>query len=274
MNVNEAYRQVCKDLLANGFPIDGGDTVTRGDSLELVNYSFTVDDLSNNVVSLATRNTSLTYLAAETVWYWTGRNDVDFIGKFAKLWTRISDDGITNNSAYGYILKYKFGFNQIDKIIELLKTDKNTRRAVLNINTPNENVITTKDEMCTIALVFQIRDNKLNCTGIMRSNDLIYGLTYDISYFTQLQKYIAHEVGIEVGSYTHFTTSMHVYKKDFTLLENIANGNLDESTCHINIDKLVDDNNIKCIVDFVDNNWTNRDDFNKMLFELGVLYEE
>lgn len=269
--MNTAYKDVCKQLLENGTPIEGGDLVTRGNSRELTNFMFTIDDISNNVVTLKSRNTSLAYVAGETLWYWVGRNDLNFISKFAKLWSRISDDGVTCNSAYGYILKYKFGFDQIETIIELLKNDKNTRRAVLNINTPNPDVSTTKDEMCTIALVFQIRDNKLNCTGIMRSNDLIYGLTYDLTYFTQIQKYIAKRVGVKVGSYTHFTTSMHVYEKDFELLEKIAKGNLDSIDYTIDVDYLTKESVVLELTDYIDNHWEGREEFMNLLKSKGIV---
>ena len=75
-------------------------------------------------------------------------------------------------------------------------------------------MIETKDEPCTIALQFRIRDNKLHCTGIMRSNDIWYGFPYDIAFFTELQMMMADELGVEYGSYTHFVTSLHVYNKD------------------------------------------------------------
>lgn len=269
--VNTAYRNVCKQLLEKGTLIEGGDLVTRGNSRELTNFMFTIDDISNNVVTLKSRNTSLTYVAGETLWYWAGRNDLDFIGKFATLWSKISDDGVTCNSAYGYILKYKFGFDQIETIIDILKNDKNTRRAVLNINTPNPNVASTKDEMCTIALVFQIRNNKLNCTGIMRSNDLIYGLTYDLTYFTQIQKYIAERVGVKVGSYTHFTTSMHVYEKDFELLNMIANGNLDSLDYTIDVDYLTKEKVTLELIDYIDNHWEGREEFLNLLKSKGIV---
>lgn len=158
--LNRQYRQLCKDLIEKGHSIESKGA-TRGNSKELTNYMFTIDDITDNVITLQTRDTSYTYLAAELLWYWQSRNDVEFIGKFATLWNKISDDGITNNSAYGYILQEKHGFNQIEKIIELLQKDPSSRRAVLNINVPNENVIETKDEMCTICLNMYIRKWKI-----------------------------------------------------------------------------------------------------------------
>ena len=49
----------------------------------------------------------------------------------------------------------------------------------------------------------------------MRSNDAFVGLPHDIFVFTMLQEIIARRVGIAMGSYTHFVTSMHLYLDDF-----------------------------------------------------------
>lgn len=267
-SLNYVYRQICRDLLEKGHPADTA-AATKGNSKELNNYSFTINDISNNVVTLKSRNISLNYLAGELLWYWQGRNDLDFINHFSSFWKRISDDGETANSAYGYILQKKHGFDQIEKIIELLKKDPASRRAVLNINVPNEHVIETKDEMCTIALVFYVRNNKLNCTGIMRSNDVNFGLTYDITYFTQLQKYIADRLGIATGSYTHFTTSMHFYDGDYDLIKKIAYGNLETINSRLDIDKLLAHNSE--LIDYIDNDFVNKDDFNNKLIDMGII---
>ena len=204
-NIDDIYRDICYELLKNGKTVNN----TR----EINNLSFTLTDINNNIVNI--RNISKSYLFGELLWYMTAREDIDFIQKFSGFWGRISDDGVTSNSAYGHILFKRHGFDQVAKIIELLKTDKNSRRAVLNLNMPNPNVIETKDEICTIALQMYIRDNKLYCTGIMRSNDIWLGTPYDVAFFTELQKYIAHRVGVEYGTYTHFVVSIHAYDRNF-----------------------------------------------------------
>lgn len=203
-NIDDIYRETCRALINEGSRVNN--------THELNNYSFTLTDLNNNVINI--RNISKSYLFGELLWYMTARNDIDFIQKFSGFWGRISDDGVTSNSAYGHILFKRHGFNQVDKIIELLLADPNSRRAVLNFNVPNINVIETKDEICTIALQMYIRDGKLNCTGIMRSNDIWLGTPYDVTFFTELQKYIAHRVKVKCGTYTHFVTSIHVYDRN------------------------------------------------------------
>lgn len=203
-NISDIYKEIFTELKSLPLGSDG----TR----ELTNVVIELTDVNKSVVN--NRNISLKYLCGELLWYALGINNLDFISQFSTVWKKLSDDGKTSNSAYGYILKNKFGFDQIEKVIELLTKFPDSRRAVLNLNTPNINLIETKDEICTIAIQFLIRDNKLSCTVYMRSNDIYTGLPYDIAFFTSLQKYIANKLGIECGNYYHIDTSLHLYEKD------------------------------------------------------------
>lgn len=206
---SDAYKLLCRSVLV-------GEKV--GDTRELRNVQFTISDISDAYISV--RNVSIEYLLGELVWYLAGSREVAFISKFAPFWSTISDNNITSNSAYGYLIKRRYEFDQFWKIVELLKQDPASRRAVINLNYANPNVIKTKDEPCTIALQFYVRENKVHCTGMMRSNDIWRGLPYDIVYFTLLQTIIANALGKEAGSYTHFATSLHVYERDVLKIEN------------------------------------------------------
>lgn len=204
-HIDDIYLQLLRELVELGKRVNN----TR----ELNNECITLENIDNNIVSV--RNISDVYMMAELIWYFNGREDVKFIGSFASLWNNISDDGLTSNSAYGACIKTRYGFDQVEKIIKLLKKDPESRRAVINLNVPNEFVIETKDELCTIALQFLLRDGKLNCTGMMRSNDIWFGFPYDVIFFTELQKYIAARLKVKTGTYTHFVTSMHLYDRDY-----------------------------------------------------------
>lgn len=259
-NFDTIYREVC-DRLLNDSPV-------VGNTHELNNASFTLTDIRNNVVNI--RNISKSYLFGELLWYMTARDDIAFIQKFSGFWGRISDDGVHSNSAYGHILFKRHGFNQVEKIIDLLKTDPNSRRAVLNFNVPNVNVIETKDEICTIALQMYIRDGKLNCTGIMRSNDIWLGTPYDIAFFTELQKYIAHRVGVEYGTYTHFVTSIHVYDRNLEDLKEVLTREA-KTKLTVDIEKLV--NCAKIFDDIVCESPTPKDAVVKLFEMYGVCQE-
>lgn len=227
-NIDNIYEKLARKLLTAG-NVNG--------TTELTNVQFTLTNLDNNIVSI--RGISPSYLCGELLWYFMGMNNLDFIARFSKFWTHISDDGETSNSAYGYIMRYKFGFDQIEKVIEQLTIDPFSRRAVINLNTPNEHMIDTKDEPCTIALQFMIRDGRLDCTAIMRSNDIWLGTPYDVAFFTELQKYIAKRLCVKYGWYTHFATSLHAYGRDLDKLQNMLECP-ESHPIHINIEMLDD----------------------------------
>lgn len=186
------------------------------------------------------RKLSLNYAKAELEWYWSGNNSCKAIGEHASMWLRLSDDGKTSNSAYGYILEKKYGFDQIQQIVELLKRDPESRRAVLNISDPTIDRINTKDMQCTIAIQFLLRNNKLNISVYMRSNDVYFGLPYDYVYFISLQDYIARQLHCEIGTYTHHAGSMHMYKKDLEKFDNLESNTLELTADEIR--KIVEDN--------------------------------
>lgn len=227
-NMDIIYKGICDDLNEFGRTVRG--------TKELNNYTFTLTNLDNNVINV--RNISKSYICGELLWYALGRNDVAFINKFAGLWGRISDDGVTSYSAYGDIVFKRHGFNQVEKIIQLLCSDPDSRRAVVNFNVPNDRVIETKDEICTIALQFLIRDGKLHCIGIMRSNDVWYGLPYDVIFFTELTKYIARRLNVPYGTYTHDVISLHAYERNYDDIKK-ASKTFASSKISVDFEKLI-----------------------------------
>lgn len=210
-SVDDIYLTMCKDLLK---------APKVGNTRELNNVKLVLKNIDNNIVSV--RGLSPSYLAGELLWYFNGDNSLKFINNFSKFWNGISDDGETCNSAYGHLMQVKYGFNQIKKVIEILETDPLSRRAKINLNVPNPNVKETKDEPCTMSLHFMIRKNKLDCTVVMRSNDIWFGFPYDVAFFTTLQKYIAKRLGVGYGWYTHFAVSLHMYDRDAETIAGIV----------------------------------------------------
>lgn len=180
---------------------------------EISPITLTLDDNKKiNVISI--RNISLSYMIGELLWYLQAKQDVHFISKFSEYWRIISDNNITSNSAYGHIVHMRYGYDQLKSVLNILKKDKNSRRALINFSVPNIERRITKDEICTIAIQFLVRDDKLNCHVYMRSCDLYTGFPYDYIYFTCLQHIVAENLSLEVGSYHHTCTSLHFYDKN------------------------------------------------------------
>lgn len=262
LEINELFKNLAKELSTESKQV--------ADTREVLNKKFILNDLENNVLTLKCRHNAMLYAIGELLWYWSGRNDIEFIDHFSKFWRNISDDGKTANSAYGYIIKYKFGFDQLECVINELKRNPESRRAVININTPTMYRMVTRDTQCTMFLHYYIRDNKLCSTATMRSNDFIKGLTFDITYFTELQKYVAYRLGLECGTYTHFDTSFHTYDRDKELVNKIAN-ETEEIKVKYHTEKLWDEKYLKEIMDKVDNDWVDKKDFEQFCIDKGLI---
>lgn len=100
-----------------------------------------------------------------------------------------------------------------------LTDDKNTRQAILRFSLPEHQFVGNKDQTCTMHANFLIRENKLNLSTVMRSNDLMLGLVYDLPWFVSLMYKMVEELkpvykDLEVGYYTHTVHSMHIYDRN------------------------------------------------------------
>lgn len=179
---------------------------------EVINATTIIDDPTQNVMVNSVRNMSMRYAVGEMLWYISGNNKLKEIQKYTKGWDRMSDDGETVNSNYGYCIKHKYGFDQLEFVKNELTLSPNSRRAVIHIKEPSNK--TSKDVNCTVCLQFFIRDNKLHLTTYMRSNDIWFGLPYDIFQFTSLQILLSMELGVGIGTYTHICGSLHLYERD------------------------------------------------------------
>lgn len=105
---------------------------------------------------------------------------------------------------------------QYDIIVERLKSDPDTRQAVVTIWNPQFDLQPAKrDYPCTILHQFRIRNNKLNMSVYMRSNDVWLGAAYDFFQFTRVQLAMASVLGIEPGTYAHHVGSLHIYENNY-----------------------------------------------------------
>jgi hypothetical protein len=101
--------------------------------------------------------------------------------------------------------------------IELLKRDCSTRQAVMAIWSPGV-ADSLYDVPCTVSLqLFNSAPSglppKLDMITYMRSNDVNWGLPYDVPAFCSIQCMIADLLGWNLGTYHHFDGSLHLYDK-------------------------------------------------------------
>lgn len=100
--------------------------------------------------------------------------------------------------------------DQIANIICKLKEDPTSRRCEAVTWYP-ESDLNAGAPPCLQRMQFMIRCGKLNLSVDFRSNDCLSAINQNMYAFAHLQKYVAQELGIPVGMYTHYITSPHLY---------------------------------------------------------------
>ena len=209
---------------------------------ELVGASFTLTNPRNRLILSEARKVNYGFGVGELCWYIRGDTDLETMVYYNRRMSQFSDDGKTINSAYGYRMFRELWqglpditcipVGQLDNVIEELRKDPDSRRAVMHINQPHDLRMAvmsgSKDVPCTLSIQLLIRDRKLHMVVNMRSNDVVWGLPYDVFSFTCLQEaflYMLQERGIPVddlGLYHHHAGSLHVYDTHFELAKDVA----------------------------------------------------
>ena len=196
---------------------------------ELVDYYFNVvKPVSTPIVTHdRSRNKLIAkYHEAEKTLYLNGELRADvWAANASKFWAELANPDGTINSNYGFLALHNKSLpNNLtpwEWAVESLKKDPDSRQAYVRLSLPSHQWFGNKDQVCTMHVNFLIRDGELRATTVIRSNDAVRGLVYDMPWFIFLQERMAAELGIGVGIYGHFAHSMHVYERDIDKLKSM-----------------------------------------------------
>jgi len=196
---------------------EGTEYISRnGKCKEVINFKTILSKPINRCTVSENRNANIFFHLAESLWIFTGRDDLDFISFFNSVFKEFSDDQKTLNGAYGKrIRKWSHDNQEIDQLKELIiKLDTNNldRRTVIQLWDASKDLLSqSKDIPCNTQLVFKIQDENLNLTIFNRSNDLHLGLIANIFQFSFLGEIVGLILNKKFNNQTHISNSLHVY---------------------------------------------------------------
>jgi len=102
-------------------------------------------------------------------------------------------------------------FDQVQRAIDMLKNNPNSRRIVVSAWHPG-----LLEEMalppCHVMYIFNVSDGKLNCHLTQRSGDIALGIPFNLACYSALTMAIANEVGLEYGQFAHTIVDAHIYE--------------------------------------------------------------
>ncbi len=217
----------------------------RGENLEIINYAATL--LNPRVrTSMSLDRKLVKSKFAEFAWYLSRKDNKEYIMPYIDAYEYEEQENNKILGAYGSKIFLSRGGekSQYERVIEQISKRENTKQAYIVISEVENYKYRDgkyKSPPCTIGLHFYVRENRLNLTAYMRSNDAYFGLPHDLFCFTMLQELVAHRLGIELGAYTHVSTSMHIYNEH---IDRIKNQYLEEGSQEpIEMPKIVDSSN-------------------------------
>lgn len=100
--------------------------------------------------------------------------------------------------------------NQIDRVIEDIRTRPNSRRLIVSAWNPGE-----LEQMalppCHALFQFFVMDGELSCQMYQRSADLFLGVPFNIASYSLLTLMVAQVTGLKPGEFIHTFGDLHLY---------------------------------------------------------------
>jgi len=170
------------------------------------------------------------YVERELQWYDSLSLKVsDIPGGAPKIWQQVASTKGLINSNYGWCIYSEANHKQYWSVLLELLANRNSRRAVMIYTRPTMHQDYCKDGMsdfmCTNAVQYLIRDNKLHAVVQMRSNDVVFGYKNDRYWQSVVQDRLLEDLNkkadekYQKGDIIWNVGSLHVYERHFDLLK-------------------------------------------------------
>lgn len=224
-NVKSIRQFFIDELKAERFSIDRSGQKT----IEFLGASFMADEPS------IFGKPNKTYIDAEIDWYKSKSSNINDIysnKEAPKAWQMTANKHGEINSNYGLLIYSSKYYNQYIEVLNELLNNPQSRRGTMVYNRPSIWIEATEngknDFICTNAVSYYIRDNKLNAVVQMRSNDVVFGYKNDYAW----QRYVLEslcrdynnddwnlfENDVQVGEICWQVQNLHVYERHFDLV--------------------------------------------------------
>ncbi|QLE78551.1 thymidylate synthase [Francisella sp. Scap27] len=183
-------------------------------------------DLQQGFPLVTTKKIHIPSVVHELLWFLSGDTSVKYLNENK---VRIWNEWATEDGDLGPIYGKQWrdfngeGIDQIADVIELLKTNPNSRRILVSAwnpcvvpserLTPQENVAKGNSALppCHAMFQFYVADNKLSCMLTQRSADAFLGVPFNIASYSLLTHMIAQQCDLDVGEFIWSGGDCHIY---------------------------------------------------------------
>ncbi len=180
---------------------------------------FSTDIEKDGFPILTLRKIPIKAPVAEQAWFIMGsRKPEDFLRKYTKIWDDFTNPGDVVTVAYGYRWRRHFGRDQLQLLIDLLRKEPGSRHGVIVTWDPaldGLSLTKKKNVPCPYTFTVNIIGGRLHLHNIVRSNDVILGVPFDVFGFALLQCILAQELKVKPGIYSHSISNAHIYDSHY-----------------------------------------------------------
>jgi hypothetical protein len=209
----EAWERTLSDLLESGTPF-----AAEKPGIEILAYTIRLQNMRARMGGHPLRPLSVVSAVARFVWMMAGSDRLEDIAFYEpKVRPYTDDDLAVPGSSYGARLRRAGpGLDQIEEAIKRLQPDPrrldgHLRRAANVIWRPEDAARSSNDIPCAFGLSYFPRDGVLHTELVMRSNNAMTLLPFNLFEFTLLAEVIAVAAKLEPGPFTLHAMSMHLF---------------------------------------------------------------
>lgn len=221
----KSYLDLLGDVLENG--AQKGDRTGTG-TISVFGRQFR-HDLSKGFPLLTTKKLHFKSIVNELIWFLGGDTNVKWLNENGvKIWNEWATEEGDLGPVYGkqwtaWPTKDGGTINQIDYVVNALKTNPNSRRILFhgwNVEylpdekvSPQDNARQGKMALppCHLLYQFYVVDNKLSAHLFIRSSDTFLGLPYNTASLACLTHMLAQQCDLDVGEIVISLSDVHIY---------------------------------------------------------------
>ncbi|MBA1214813.1 thymidylate synthase [Pseudomonas fulva] len=221
----KSYLELLTDVLENG-AVKGDRTGTG--TVSVFGRQFR-HDLSKGFPLLTTKKLHFKSIVNELIWFLNGDTNIKWLNENGvKIWNEWATEDGDLGPVYGkqwtaWPTKDGKTINQIDYVVNALKTNPNSRRILFhgwNVEflpdekvSPKENAKNGKMALppCHLLYQFYVVNNKLSSHLFIRSSDSFLGLPYNTASLACLTHMLAQQCGLDVGEIVISLSDVHIY---------------------------------------------------------------
>lgn len=230
------YLNLCKTILAKGTKKD--DRTGTG-TISYFGYQMRFD-LEEGFPLLTTKRVHLKSIIHELLWFISGNTNIKYLvdngvriwndwpyaayqksteykgetieefaekikesDEFAEKWGQLGP-------VYGKQWRNFGGVDQLEDLINQIKTNPTSRRLIISAWNPGE-INQMALPPCHCFMQFYVNDGKLSCQLYQRSADVFLGVPFNIASYSLFTMMIAQVCGLKYGTFVHTIGDAHIY---------------------------------------------------------------